>query len=57
MKTHEKTRQSDFQRGITAAREQVATWMVRNSYATGHGDNIEDLLIELEGQAKERART
>lgn len=33
----------------------VAAWMIIRSYATGHGDTIEDLLSELEWQAKERA--
>ena len=37
-------------------REKVAKWMVERSYATGHGDTIEDLLAELSWQAKERER-
>lgn len=32
----------------------VANWMITHSYATGHGDTIEDMLGELEWQAKER---
>jgi len=28
-------------------REKLAAWMIRNSYSTGHGDSIEDLLKEL----------
>jgi hypothetical protein len=28
--------------------------MIRNGYATGHGDTIEDLLEELEWQIAER---
>jgi hypothetical protein len=32
----------------------VATWMIAHGYATGHGDTVEDMLVELEGQAKER---
>jgi hypothetical protein len=35
-------------------REKVAQWMVERSYATGHGDTVEDLLKELEWQAAER---
>lgn len=28
-------------------RERVARWMIENGYATGHGDDIEDLLRHL----------
>ena len=31
-----------------AGREVLAAWMIRQGYATGHGDTIEDLLQELE---------
>ncbi len=34
--------------------EKVARWMIRNGYATGHGDTTEDLLDELEWQIAER---
>lgn len=34
-------------------REKVAAWMMANGFATGHGDTIEDLLVELGGQVKE----
>jgi hypothetical protein len=37
-------------------REKVAKWMVERSYATGHGDTIEDLLTEINWQAAERER-
>jgi len=37
-------------------REKVAQWMVERSYATGHGDTIEDLLTEIDWQAAERER-
>jgi hypothetical protein len=37
-------------------REKVAKWMVERSYATGHGDTIEDLLTEIDWQAAERDR-
>jgi hypothetical protein len=33
--------------------EEIARWMISRGYATGHGDSIEDLLGELEAQAKE----
>ena len=36
-----------------AEREKVAAWMMQRSYATGHGDTIEDLLKELEWQIAE----
>ena len=35
-----------------SAREAVAGWMIANSYATGHGDTLEGLLIELVRQAR-----
>jgi hypothetical protein len=34
----------------------VAKWMISNGYATGHGDTVEDMLGELEWQAKERGK-
>ena len=36
-----------------AERQKVANWMIQRSYATGHGDTVEDLLKELEWQVKE----
>ena len=38
---------------IAAEREKVAKWMIERSYATGHGDTIEDLLAELDWQIAE----
>lgn len=35
-------------------REQLAAWMARNSYATGHGDTIADLIASLDWQHAER---
>jgi hypothetical protein len=35
-------------------REKVAQWMVERSYATGHGDTVEDLLKEIDWQVAER---
>ena len=34
-------------------RNKVAQWMIQGSYATGHGDTVEDLLKELEWQVEE----
>ena len=39
--------------GAQAERQKVAQWMIRHSYATGHGDTVEDLLKELEWQVEE----
>ena len=39
-----------------AEREKVAAWMMRQGYATGHGDSIEKLLEELEWQIEESVR-
>ena len=36
-----------------ASREKLAAWMMANSFATGHGDTIDDLLVELGGQIRE----
>ena len=41
---------------VKAEREKVAAWMRARSYATGHGDTIEDLLKELKWQVAERER-
>jgi len=53
-------RDTDLERfaALVAAheREKVAKWMVERSYATGHGDTIEDLLKEIDWQAAERER-
>jgi len=39
-----------------AERNKVAQWMIDRSYATGHGDTVNDLLKELEWQVKEQER-
>lgn len=39
-----------------AERNKVAQWMIDHSYATGHGDTVEDLLRELEWQVRESER-
>jgi hypothetical protein len=42
---------------VTATeRNKLAAWMMRQGYATGHGDSTEDLLKELEWQIAERER-
>jgi hypothetical protein len=46
----------DVQDAILAEREKLAAWMIKHSYATGHGDNIEDLLDELEWQVRQSER-
>ncbi len=33
-------------------RELLAEWMIDNSFSTGHGDTIEDLLAELTPQVR-----
>ncbi len=40
-------------RAVAAEREKVAQWMLANSFATGHGDTLEDLLAELKWQVAE----
>ena len=48
---------AEFATIIAAAeRNKLAAWMMRQGYATGHGDTVEDLLKELEWQIKERIR-
>ena len=39
-----------------AERNKVAQWMIARSYATGHGDTVEDLLKELDWQVREEER-
>jgi hypothetical protein len=41
---------------IAAERNKVASWMMAQGYATGHGDTVEDLLKELEWQVSESER-
>jgi len=40
--------------GAAEESNKLAQWMLEHSYATGHGDTMEDLLKELEWQIKER---
>jgi hypothetical protein len=55
-----KIRDTDLERfaALVAAheREKVARWMMERGYATGHGDTIQDLIKEVEWQAKEKER-
>lgn len=39
------------------SREALAKWMMQNSFATGHGDTIEDLIGELDWQLKRERAT
>lgn len=39
-----------------AQREKVARWQIGSGYTTGHGETIEDLLVELEWQVRESER-
>jgi len=39
-----------------AEREKVARWQIGSGYSTGHGETIEDLLVELEWQVRENER-
>ena len=39
-----------------AERNKLAAWMMRQGYATGHGDTVENLLKELEWQIDERIK-
>jgi hypothetical protein len=41
---------------IKAEREAVANWIMGKGFATGHGDDIVDMLDELEWQVAERER-
>ncbi len=41
---------------VAAERNKVASWMMAQGYATGHGDTTEDLLKELECQVRESER-
>jgi len=42
-----------FKAECEAQKEQLARWMIRNGFATGHGDTFEDLLSELDWQITE----
>lgn len=52
----ERFAQAAYAAGAQAERQKVVNWMRERSYATGHGDSVEDLLKELEWQAKERGQ-
>ena len=42
--------------GAADERNKVAQWMIARSYATGHGDTVEDLLKELAQSVREEER-
>ena len=39
---------------MPSPKEQLAQWMIRNGFATGHGDTMGDMLKELEWQIGDR---
>jgi len=41
---------------VAAERNKVASWMMAQGYATGHGDTTEDLLQELGAEINDRIR-
>lgn len=41
------------QHAAESTRETIATWMIKQGYATGHGNTTKDLLEELLEQIKE----
>jgi hypothetical protein len=41
---------------LVRSRGLLAQWMIQNSFATGHGDSIESLLLELTWQVDEMRR-
>ena len=46
-----------FAKFVAAAEcNKVAQWMIARSYATGHGDTVEDLLKELAQSVREEER-
>lgn len=44
---------SELDACVAGQRELLATWMIENGFATGHGDTLADLLRELTWQIKE----
>lgn len=38
-------------------KEKLVSWMIKNGFATGHGDTLEDLLKELTWQVQELRKT
>ena len=48
--------QEGYEAGRLAEREKVAKWQMGSGYSTGHGETIEDLLVELEWQVRESER-
>ena len=44
-----------WQAASNKAIESLASWMLSRGFSTGHGDTIDDLLIELGGQITQPA--
>lgn len=44
---------TELRNEIHEQRELLAQWMIRHGFTTGHGDTIQDLLMELSTQIKE----
>lgn len=42
--------------GLIGDREKLAQWMLSHGFATGHGDTIDDLIVELGCQIEELRR-
>jgi hypothetical protein len=42
-----------YRHGISLSESKLANWMIANSFTTGHGDTMEDLLRELSWQIEE----
>jgi hypothetical protein len=51
MATHERVA---YEQAMDESREMVAAWMIRHSFATGHGDTLAGLLEELSWQVAEQ---
>jgi hypothetical protein len=43
----------EWEQATRECTERVAKWMIAHSFATGHGDTLDDLLSELEWQVME----
>jgi hypothetical protein len=43
-------------KAVAEERNKIAEWMIKQGYATGHGESVVDLLTELEWQVAEKER-
>lgn len=48
---------TELEAEVARQREALAAWMIKNSYATGHGDALDDLIAELDWQHAKRNTT